>query len=769
MSKFKKDPFANKNFTKESKTYKKRKISGHDINLNNRQSPENNDESSEQLMERILQKENEDQKENENQKDSTILHFESRRLKDFVGILLKSPNINIISLYNDYPDKTVDFLQNNNFYFNFIVNTPIVNIPSFLKLSTFPGSRDINRLVLITGTIIKINPTFLTGVDTFLKCLNCHFRFKIPKIPKTQIFKCKECTSTNFTEEKCFDKAFPFQSFYLQDIENPQTLSETILIELYNLNFNIVPGENVSVLGIVRLKLENKIFGKIQPEIFIEAHTIKPNITMSNEDPSKINIIDCLSPFEKQKFLIKNFVPEIMGNENIKLGLLLSSLPHSRTNGHKSMFDSNGHKSMFDSNSHESMFDSNGHKSMVDSNGHKSMVDSNSHKSMFDSNGHKSMFDSNNHKSMVDSKDSPENKNDSSLDKKIEQPMDQKVRDKRKQSHVLLIGTTGSGKTTFLKNMIKIRKAIYVNSINSTESGLGASVIRSSNSHGWELVPGALLLANNSLCLIDNFSYLTQNDKFNLLEVMEQRTLSINKASISATMKANCTVIAAQTIEQDQDLQLRKYNLVDLDKFNLNKNLTTPEEYVQLETILNLTAPLISRFDLIFLQCSEIKINKNQIGKLRLSTFENKKSKMTIYDFKNYIYDCFLNNDCSNDKDVPNLTHSEDQGLTEFTQAINCNEKQKNWILLYNNYKQSIIPFYTLRQLETLLRLTNSLKILLKEKSITEQIIFTIFFLFESTVYKTIKIDNQVFTNDKIFYEETEKMKKFLISTQRKK
>lgn len=148
----------------------------------------------------------------------------------------------------------------------------------------------------------------------------------------------------------------------------------------------------------------------------------------------------------------------------------------------------------------------------------------------------------------------------------------------RSEIHFLLVGDPGTGKSQIQRYITRLcPRAVITGGASTSSAGLTAAAVKENGQ--WSLEAGALVLANGSVCCIDEIDGLKPSESSALHEAMEQQTCSIAKAGMISTLRTKVSVFGTCNPRGNRRIDTRR----------------------PLADQLDLPSPLLSRFDIILL------------------------------------------------------------------------------------------------------------------------------------------------------------------------
>lgn len=251
---------------------------------------------------------------------------------------------------------------------------------------------------------------------------------------------------------------------------------------------------------------------------------------------------------------------------------------------------------------------------------------------------------------------------------------------KRADSHILLITDPGIGKSVMLRKIAELPGNLYGSVTTASGVGLTAAVVRERTEIGddtWVIKPGLLVKANKGTACIDELTVNKDLQSF-VLEAMESQTIHINKGGINTKLPAECAILAACNPRWGK----------------FDPNVSIPEQ-------INIPAPMLSRFDIIFPIKDEVNRTKDKDIAQHIIEIHRKYLKQEVEGEKKKSNININGVDIDNEFIIKYITYAREK------QPIISKEAENLLIEYYVGMRKSSMQI-TARQLEAAIRLAEA-------------------------------------------------------------
>jgi replicative DNA helicase Mcm len=157
--------------------------------------------------------------------------------------------------------------------------------------------------------------------------------------------------------------------------------------------------------------------------------------------------------------------------------------------------------------------------------------------------------------------------------------------------HILMIGDPGIAKSQLIRYVTKlVPRSMYASGKSASAAGLTASAVKDEFDGRWTLEAGAFVMADKGIMGLDEIEKCDKAAQSSIHEAMEQQSISVAKAGITASLQCRCSVLAAGNPAQGRF-----------------------DDYTGLAEQFNMPPSLLSRFDIIFLMSDKPETTRDEM------------------------------------------------------------------------------------------------------------------------------------------------------------
>lgn len=226
------------------------------------------------------------------------------------------PVLDLMALCEEDPVLANEILQNGNH--RLLHRHALQGVPCVAHVGRPLNSTHVNRVVCITGTVLRVYEVLLRNVQSENVCLRCQ--------EEKSASVCVGCGGTAFRITRDFAKAVPCQRVRIQDVASGGALSEPVEVSITGPDAGrFVPGDTLFVAGVVRRRWRPlRVNEAMASSLFLEAYAAAKVGGEASQAAVQIEAYLALDTASRRRLLLSALAPSLTHTSAAAFSVLIS-------------------------------------------------------------------------------------------------------------------------------------------------------------------------------------------------------------------------------------------------------------------------------------------------------------------------------------------------------------------------------------------------------------------------------------------------------------